>query len=220
MFSGGKDSCYAVWIVQHQAWDVARLITVRPESRDSWMFHHPNVEWTGLQARSMGLEHSMVASGDDELSRLEEMLRVLKSDDRLDGLVTGAVASDFQKARFDSMCERLGLRSFSPLWHKNPERLVEDLMTGGFRIIMSGVAAAGLDRSWLGRELTPDEWGHLREISRRHGLHLSGEGGEYETFVVDAPQFTKTISITESEKVWSGQSGYLNIRKALLSESN
>lgn len=220
MFSGGKDSCYSIWLAQHQAWDVARLITVRPESRDSWMFHHPNVEWTGLQARSMGLEHSVVASGDDELSRLEEMLRVLKSKDKLDGLVTGAVASDFQKTRFDNMCEKLGLRSFSPLWHKSPERLVEDLMTGGFRIIMSGVAAAGLDGSWLGRELTRVEWGHLREISRRYGLHLSGEGGEYETFVVDAPQFAKAISITESEKVWSGQSGYLNIRRALLSDSN
>ncbi len=217
MFSGGKDSCYSVWLVQHQAWDVAQLVTVKPEARHSWMFHYPNVEWTTLQARSMGLDHTIISSGTNEMETLEEALRAMKHENGLDGLVTGAVASDYQKSRFDNLCDKLGLRSFSPLWHKKPEVLLGDLIAGGFRIIMSAVAASGLDESWLGRELTPPEWGRLKEISSRLGLHLSGEGGEYETFVIDAPQFSKGISILESERVWSGQSGHLNILKASFS---
>ena len=217
MFSGGKDSCYSVWLVQHQAWDVARLVTVKPEARDSWLFHYPNVEWTPLQARSMGLDHTIVSSGTNEMETLQEALRVMKAEDGLDGLVTGAVASDYQKSMFDNLCDKLGLRSFSPLWHKRPEVLLGDLIAGGFRIIMSAVAASGLDESWLGRELTLPEWGRLRESSARLGLQLAGEGGEYETFVIDAPQFSKSISILESERVWSGQSGQLNIKRASLS---
>ena len=216
MFSGGKDSCYSVWLVQHQAWDIAKLVTVKPEAPDSWMFHYPNVEWTGLQARSIGLKHIVVSSGRDELGGLEESLRVLKRDEGVDGLVTGAVASDYQKSRFDNLCERVGLKSFSLLWHKKPEVLVADLIGAGFRIVVSGVAAAGLDRSWLGKELTALEWGKLKELSIRSGLHLSGEGGEYETFVIDAPNFSQSVSILRSESVWDGQSGRLIIQDASL----
>lgn len=217
MFSGGKDSCYSVWLAQHQAWDINRLVTIKPEAPDSWMFHYPNVEWTGLQARSMGLQHTLVSTSADDLARLEETLRKLKLEQNLDGIVTGAIASEYQKTRFDYVCERVGLRSFSPLWHKRPETIVDDLVAAGFRIIMSGVAAAGLDESWLGKELTPTAWNELRKISTRFGIHLAGEGGEYETFVVDAPQFLQPIAISESERVWDGQSGHLKIKKASLS---
>ncbi len=218
MFSGGKDSCYSVWLAQHQAWNVARLVTVKPQAPDSWMFHYPNVEWTGLQARSMGLQQIVVSGGKDELGSLEETLRAMKRDYEIDGIVTGAVASDYQKSRFDSLCERVGLKSFSPLWHKKPETLVDDLMNAGFRIIMSGVAASGLDDSWLGTELTSATWKKLKELSSRHGLQLSGEGGEYETFVFDAPHFSKNITVESSDRVWDGQSGRLIIRKASLGD--
>ncbi len=216
MFSGGKDSCYSVWLTQHQAWDIAKLVTVKPEAPDSWMFHYPNVEWTGLQACSMGLQQVMVASGADELESLAETLRAMKRDEGIEGLVTGAVASDYQKSRFDNLCDRVGLKSFSPLWHKKPEVLVSDLLSAGFRMVMSGVAASGLDESWLGKELSRIEWERLKELSERRGFHLSGEGGEYETFVIDAPHFSRSISIMDSERVWDGQSGRLVIRKASL----
>ncbi len=217
MFSGGKDSCYSVWLAQHQAWDVKGLVTIKPEAPDSWMFHYPNVEWTGLQARSMSLQQTLVSTSTDDLVQLEETLRRLKFEHNLDGLVTGAVASEYQKTRFDYVCDRVGLKSFSPLWHKKPETIVDDLVAAGFRIVMSGVAAFGLDESWLGKELTPTEWNELKRISTRFGIHLAGEGGEYETFVVDAPQFSRPISISESEKVWDGQSGHLKIKRASLS---
>ncbi len=215
-FSGGKDSCYSVWLVQHQGWDIAKLVTVKPEAPDSWMFHYPNVEWTKLQARAMGLRQVMVFSAGDELNGLVETLRVAKRDEGIEGLVTGAVASEYQKTRFDHVCDRVGLKGFSPIWHKKPELLVNDLMEAGFRIVMSSVAASGLDESWLGTELSPVDWEKLKQLSVLRGLHLSGEGGEYETFVVGAPHFSGNITILESEKVWDGQSGRLIIKKASL----
>ncbi|HLC10823.1 MAG TPA: TIGR00289 family protein, partial [Candidatus Bathyarchaeia archaeon] len=132
-FSGGKDSTYATWISMHQGWDVS-LVTVRPHSVDSLMFHHPNVEWTHLQAQSMRLSHEAVEmTHEDEMTDLQQALAKMKSRNEISGLVTGAVASDYQKTRFDNMCDAVGLKSYAPLWHKSPKLLVEDLKKSGFR---------------------------------------------------------------------------------------
>ncbi len=215
-FSGGKDSTYATWIALHQAWDV-NLVTVRPRLADSLMFHHPSVEWTHLQAQALGLSHEVVDSTDtDEMVDLQRALGKMKSRDEISGLVTGAVASDYQKTRFDNMCDAVGLRTYSPLWHKNPRLLVDDLKKSGFRIILTAVAAKGLDESWLGRELTETEWSKLERLSKIHGIHLTGEGGEYESFVLDAPHFSKRIEIEKTRKEWQGDNGRLVIEEASL----
>lgn len=216
LFSGGKDSSYATWIVQHQGWDV-NLVTVRPSSVDSQMFHHPNVGWTHLQAQAMGLPLEVVEIKDkDEMTDLQRALAAMKARYRITGLVIGAVASDYQKARFDNMCDAIGLKSYAPLWHKNPKVLVEDLKNAGFRIILAAVAANGLDESWLGQELSAEKWSRLEKLSKLHGIHLTGEGGEYESFVLDAPHFSKTIKIQKSRNEWYGDSGRMIIEEASL----
>jgi diphthine-ammonia ligase len=217
LFSGGKDSTYATWVVQHQGWDVHVLLTLQPSSSDSLMFHHPNVEWTYLQAEAMGLPHCTVqATSKDELADLRHNLTELKTNQGVSGLVTGAVASDYQKTRFDNMCDAIGLKTHAPLWHKNPKLLVEDLKRAGFRIILTAVAAKGLDESWLGRELSDQEWSRLERLSKMHGIHLTGEGGEYESFVLDAPHFSKAIEIEKSRNEWRGDNGRMIIEKASL----
>jgi diphthine-ammonia ligase len=215
-FSGGKDSTYATWWAMHQAWDVS-LVTVKPSSTDSLMFHHPNTEWTNLQALAMGLTHEIVEmKSKDELVDLQHALARMKSEGKISGLVTGAVASDYQKARFDNMGDAIGLKTYAPLWHKSPKLLVENVVKSGFRIVLSAVAAKGLDESWLGRELTEQEWSRLERLSEVHGINLTGEGGEYESFVLDAPNFSKRIEIEKSRKEWHGDSGRMVIEKASL----
>jgi len=201
LFSGGKDSTYATWIAQRQGWDVESLVSVLPKGVESFMFHFPNMRWTKLQAEAMGLPYRTIKAGPDELLSLR---------------VTGAVASDYQKTRIDQICDVLGLKSFAPLWHKDPRTLVNDLKTAGFKIIVSGVGAAGLDETWLGKEMTDERWTILEKLSRKHGIHLTGEGGEYETFVLDTSQFKSRVSVDEATNRWDGQSGYLVIEKASL----
>ena len=217
LFSGGKDSTYAVWVLQHLGWEISSLITVKPRTADSWIFHYPNVEWTPLQADAMGFPHRMVQTGgDDELVELQETLVSMKRDLGIVGLATGAVASDYQKSRFDNMCDAIRLRSFSPLWHKRPELIIDDLAKAGFRIVMTAVAARGLDETWLGRELSEQDWRSLSGLSKKHGIHLTGEGGEYESFVLDAPSFKKAVRLGKTRVAWNGQSGRLIIERASL----
>ena len=181
------------------------------------MFHYPNVEWTRLQAEAMRLPHEMVTvTRENELVELREKLSRLKVTHEISGIVSGAIASDYQKTRLDNICNEIGLKTYSPLWHKSPKRLVEDLRNAGFRIILTAVAAKGLDESWLGQELANQEWSRLEKLSGTHGIHLTGEGGEYESFVLDAPQFRRTIEIEKSRKEWHGDSGRLVVESASL----
>jgi ABC transporter with metal-binding/Fe-S-binding domain ATP-binding protein len=181
------------------------------------MFHHPNVEWTTLQAEAMGLRQDMVeTSGRDELVDFRERLSKLRASRAISGLVTGAVASEYQKTRFDNVCDSVGLKTYAPLWHKKPKILVEDLKKANFRIVLIAVAAKGLDESWLGRELSDREWARLERLSQTHGIHLTGEGGEYESFVLDAPHFKKIVEIESSQKEWKGDIGRLVIEAASL----
>jgi len=216
LFSGGKDSTYATWIAQHQGWNVEALVNVLPMGVESLMFHFPNVYWTKIQAEAMGLSHRTIDVGRDELLSLQDGLRKLEDQLGIEGVVTGAVASDYQKSRIDQICDTLGLKSFAPLWRKDPKILVNDLISSGFRIILSGVGAAGLNESWLGQELTDQRWALLEKVSRKHGIHLTGEGGEYETFVIDAPNFERRVSVDKTVNRWDGQSGYLVIEQASL----
>ena len=51
-------------------------------------------------------------------------------------------------------------------------------------------------------------------------VHMAGEGGEYETVVLDAPFFKKRIEIVKSEIEWEGNSGSLKILDAILLDKN
>ena len=220
LYSGGKDSTYATWIAQHQGWDIATLISILPRNVESMMFHFPNVEWTKLQAQALELPHHSLEAKNDELFSLKEGLAQVKEDLGINGVVTGAVASDYQKSRIDRLCEDLGLKSFAPLWHKDPRRLVEDLKSLGFKIMMIGVGAGGLDESWLGKELADDRWAMLEALSMKHGIHLTGEGGEYETLVLDAPMFRKRVQVVKGHTQWDGDSGHYVIDSAVLRDKS
>jgi len=223
LFSGGKDSTFALWCAIHQAHDVACLLTVFPERSDSWMFHHPGVEWTHLQAEAIGIPQvTAKTSGvkEEELTALSRSLSRLMISHGIECVVTGAIASEYQKSRVDRICDQLGLRSMAPLWGLRPERLLADQIQMGFEFILTASMAMGLDQSWLGRVIDEGALSQLRGLQEKYGINLAFEGGEAETFVTDAPIFASKIRILESEPIWKGDAGYLNILRADLFRSN
>jgi len=114
LFSGGKDSCLALWYAIHQGWDIVTLIAVHPQNRNSWMFHFPAIDFTKLQAQSMGLPLVVVETAGEkekELDDLEDCLIEMKDLLGIEAVVSGAVASEYQRTRVDSICNRIGLKS-------------------------------------------------------------------------------------------------------------
>lgn len=223
LFSGGKDSTFALWWAIHQAHDVVCLLTIFPERADSWMFHHPGVEWTRLQAEAVGISQATArASGikEEELGAMKEALVGLVNTHRIECAVTGAIASEYQKSRIDKICDELGLRSLAPLWRRKPEDLLKEQVQMGFEFILTACMAMGFNSSWLGRKVDSKAIDELKGINRKYGISLVFEGGEAETYVTDAPIFKRRIRITEARPMWKGDSGYLNIVRADLAEKS
>ena len=215
LISGGKDSMLAL---HHAIWaghEVAYLVSMLPERDDSWMFHVPNVHLTPLVAEALGIPLiSKPTSGVKELE-LEDLKAALAELD-VDGVVSGAVRSRYQKERIDRICEELGLVSYAPLWGRDELSILRELVEKGFKAVFVGVFALGLDVSWLGRELDEGAIRDLLALKERYGISLVGEGGEYETLVLDAPLYKARIELVDYEVSWDGYTGVLRVKSARL----
>ena len=220
LHSGGKDSTYSVLLAEDLGHEIRCLLTVFPKSDQSHLLHHPNLRWTGLQARSMGVPHLAVSAGSDdagdEAAALEAALLRARRDFGIDGLVHGGIRSEFQKARFGRACERCGLEPLAPLWGRDPVRHMHDLLEGGFRYVVTSVSSGGLDDYWLGRQITAGDIKVLAGLAARHGFSPDFEGGEAETFVTDCPLFSRPIEILRGDREWDGYRGRFEIVDAEL----
>jgi ABC transporter with metal-binding/Fe-S-binding domain ATP-binding protein len=218
LFSGGKDSTYALWqaLKEHE---VKYLITFKPERTDSYMFHHPCIELTSLQAEAMGIKQIMVETHGEKEKELLDLENVLVKLD-VEGVVSGALASNYQKTRIDDICKKLGLKSLAPLWKIDTEKYWEELLKNNFEVMITSVAAEGLDEKWLGRVVDEKVVRELKQLNKILGFHLGFEGGEAESFVLDCPLFKKRIVVDSIEKFMDKKtgSGYIQVRNAKLEE--
>lgn len=217
LFSGGKDSTYALHWALKQGFDVRYLVSMHSESDESYMYHVPNIHLTELQARAIGIPLIKGTTKGEKEKEVEDLKRVLESLD-IDGVVAGALASRYQKERIERICRELGIRAFSPLWHIDPEEYLRRLIGEGFDVVIVGVSAYGLDEKWLGRKIDEETIEDLKKLHERYGIHIGGEGGEFETFVRDAPFFKYRIVFDDVERYFDpySYSGVLRVKKAHL----
>jgi ABC transporter with metal-binding/Fe-S-binding domain ATP-binding protein len=215
MISGGKDSIWALTCALRKH-EVAQLVNVQPVD-ESPMYHVPCASLTSFisQATGIPLVTGVSGSHDDELSLLRSLLQHLE----VDGIVAGTIASNYQMSRLRMLCDQLHLELYAPLWNRGGERLLR-AMARSMDIAIVQVAAYGMDESWLGRRLDNAAADDLCALHKKYGVHLMGEGGEYETLVLDAPIFNKRIRLIDYEKNWFGEQyrGYIEIHKLELQE--
>ncbi len=215
LFSGGKDSTYATHVALQRGWDLASLVTIRPEDPQSMLFHVPNLDMTALQAEAMGVPLLEEPATSGEQGELEALRRVF---DRLDAdaVVVGAIASDYQHSRVNRIAHERGLRIFAPLWRHDPRHLVSEYLRARLAVVFSSVSAEGLDATWLGRFWDERVVADLLRLQGTKGIHPCGEGGEFETLVLDAPFFRERIIVDEAESAWHGGAGSWRVRSAHL----
>ena len=228
-----------------QGWKVECLITIHITNDDSMMFQIPNTSIAGLQAHSMGVPWLPILSDgrqEEEISDLENGINgltnvnytferivldteVIEFPDNLllqlanleiDALVVGALRSDYQKTRIERMCEKLGLISYCPLWHHNPEEHMDSVIERGFDVRIVSVSTDGLGEEWLGQKITQDSLEELTRISAKYRFNLDGEGGEFETIVVDAPHMSQPIDVSGHSN-WKGNRGTWILESARIS---
>jgi len=218
LFSGGKDSTYALHVAaEHE--EIVCLITLVSKNKESYMFHTPNIELTKLQAEALGIPLiARVTEGvkEEELKDLEQAMAEAAEQFQIDGVVTGAVESVYQSTRIQRICHRLDLWCFNPLWKRNQKELLKELVGRGFKVIISGIFAYPLDASWLGKQIDLDLVDRLVDLENKFGISPSGEGGEIETSVIDAPMFSQKIEIADYCVNAKGNSGVFIVKEARL----
>ncbi len=213
--TGGKDSTLALYRVLKEGYEVKYVVGMIPQREDSWMFHYPNMHLIDLFAEAVGIPFAKAETSGIKESELEDLKKLLEKLD-VEGVVSGAIASSYQKTRIENICKQLKLKCIMPLWQGDQLKILKEILSLKFEAVITGVYAYGFSREWLGRKIDEATVEDLLKLNKQYGVSLAGEGGEYETFVVDAPFFKKRIRIVEAEKFWKDQSGYFLIRKAEL----
>ena len=215
LFSGGKDSTYAALLAKRAGHELSYFVTVESANPDSFMWHTAAIELTRLQAKAASIPLVVVKTSGEKENEMKELKTALAKLD-VDGVIVGAVASNYQRDRVQKLCDELGLELVAPLWGKEPEKMLREMLAEKFEIIFTAVATAGLDKSWLGTKLDEHAIDELVALNKKYGIHISGEGGEYETAVLACPLFSKKISVTGTPD-WKSDSGKFKIVKASIS---
>ncbi len=201
LFSSGKDSCLAMEVMMKQNYDVKCLITIKSKNPHSYMFHTPNIHLTELQAKAMNLPIIIQDTKGEKEKELKDLKKAIKKaieEYEIEGIVTGALYSTYQRDRIEKICDELGLKCFAPLWHMDQEKEMRRVVKN-YKIIFTSISAYGLDESWLGRRITEKDVEELVKLNKKYGINVAGEGGEFESLVLDAPFFNKEIRILDYE---------------------
>jgi len=215
LYSGGKDSTFAIYKARQEGHEIIYLATIHSKNPDSYMYHTPNIAMTILQAECLQINLVSKESYGEKEKEVDD-IKILLNNLGVEGVVCGAIMSKYQKDRIEKVCKELNLKLIAPLWHKDQKKLLEEMIENGFEIIITSVSAEGLDENWLGRKLDKKALEELVKIHEKYKINISGEGGEYESLVLDCPLYTSKIEITKAEKQWKGNFGVYLVEDAKL----
>lgn len=211
LFSGGKDSVYATYLAKEQGNEITCLITIHSQNKESYMFHTPSIEKTNSQAKSMNIPlitQKTKGKKEEELKDLENAIKKAIKKYKIQGIITGALHSEYQASRIQKICDNLNIKCINPLWHKEEIPYLNELLKNKFKIVIIGVFAYPLNKSWLGRIIDEKFIEEVRTLKEKYKIHPAGEGGEFETFVLDCPLFKKPLKVKSYKDLKEGENSW------------
>ena len=220
LFSGGKDSTMALYNALQSDENVRFLLSMKSRNDESYMFHVPNIHLTDLLSQALDIPILSVETDgikEEELKDLKAAFTDLRNSG-VEAIYTGALYSVYQKSRIEKLADEVGLKVVSPYWHVDELEYMRSIVSLGFEIIICGVAAWGLDESWLGRVIDDEVIDELVRLNEKYQVNIAFEGGEAETLAIDGPIFKKRINILKYKKEWDVDSGVFIIEDAVLEE--
>lgn len=225
LLSGGKDSCFAIIQCLAHGHNVVAVATLTPgqtvdqstnqpiDEIDSHMFQTIGHSYVKLIAECMGLPYySRPLSGkssytkleyqvtaDDEIEDLYQLVQSLKADHpHVDAVCSGAIESNYQRLRVENVASRLKLTSLAYLWKRDQTEVMQQMIDHSIDARLIKVASQGLNASHINqsiKQMLPT----LVQLNNQFGANVAGEGGEFESFVFDAPNFTKRLVVEDDD---------------------
>jgi len=212
LFSGGKDSglalAYALEYTQ-----VKCLIIMQSTNVESYMFHTPNINWAKIQAENIKqatgipfIVQLTAGEKEKELKDLESAIKKAKTKYKVQAIVTGAIESVYQASRVQKITNNLKMECFNPLWQKDQVELLEELIQKNFDVMIIGTFGYGLDK-FIGRKIDAKFIEEIIVLKDKLKINPAGEGGEYESFLLNAPYYKKPLKIQRSKIVKDSSGG-------------
>jgi len=199
LFSGGKDSAYALHRMLLSGMEVPILLVIEPTDPDSFLYHSPGLEAAPYFSGLTGIRVENRSMGEEgDVGGLSSVLSELKAEHHLDAVCAGALLSDYQRMRFSQAAFEAGLIAYTPVWRKDGGRYMEELLRDGFSFMLVSYSSPGFSPSDLGCEVDKRMLERFRSICRRWGSHPAFEGGEAETLVLGAPLFPRRLKVRGS----------------------
>lgn len=211
LFSGGKDSVYAMYLAKKKGFSIECLISIYSENKESYMFHTPSIEKTKKQAEVLGIPLIVQETKGEkelELFDLKKAIINAKNNYGIEGIITGAIQSVYQASRIEKICLELGLEVFNPLWQKDEEIYLNELLDSNFNVILVGVFAYPFKEDWLMREIDKEFISEIKILNKKYKIHVAGEGGEFETFVLNCPMYSRPLKIKSFKFFKEGDYSY------------
>lgn len=209
--SGGKDSILALQKSLDKGVDVSYMVAVTPKNPDSYMFHSANLSAVPVMAKRSGMSYVGIETEgekEEELSDLLEGLAKLS----IEGVIVGAIESEYQRSRVQKICDELKIQMSAPLWKMDSEKLLSEVAARmDVRVVVT--AANGLSENILGKKIDQDLIAELLQLEKKYHIHIAGEGGEYETLTINAPCFSSPLNFSEMNISQTSMRGCVTIEK-------
>ena len=234
LISGGKDSCFNLQHCIANGHEIVALANLFPpvpdqDELDSYMYQTVGHENVHLIAECLDLPlYRQPITGTpiiqtlsyrfeqhDETEDLDHLLKQVKAHHPdIEAISVGAVLSNYQRIRVEHVALRHGLICLAYLWERDQISLLAEMIEAETKAILIKVAGIGLNRHHLGKDIAEMQ-PTLLALHAKYGLHVCGEGGEYETFVLDCPLFKEKQIVVDESRVVEHSTGdvcYLSLK--------
>ena len=218
LISGGKDSFFSIHHCLSQGHELVALGNLYPQDKhrdeiDSYMFQtvgHDVIDYYKEcldvplyrqaiigESKNQDLEYSKTEN--DEIEDLHQLISTVKQHHPdIEAVSCGAILSHYQRTRVENICDRFQLTSLAWLWQRDQGQLMEEMCDSGLDARIIKVAAIGLNETHLGKSIK-ELYPYLVKLNQMYEVHVCGEGGEFETLVLDSKFFKKRLVIDEKE---------------------
>lgn len=173
-----------------------------------------------LQSKALDIPHITVRVEQPYLRAYRDSISELARSDGVQGLVTGDIHTDIHRQWMGDVCDGLGVELITPLWKVDSSRILDVVVSDGFKPVFTCVRDPWFHEGWLGRELDGDCVKDLHLLHNRFGIDPCGENGEYHTSVLDGPIFKRPVSIDEYAKEKRGSLVFMKISRCSLSHTS
>lgn len=223
LYSGGKDSTFAIQHAIEKGWDIKYLISVKPTRKDCFLFHYATVEQTKALAEMLGMPHfyvkCRVSDPVKEAEIVREIVEKQQGKNKIDAVVLGGTG--LQETQLKSIQDALRpfkVDAFASHAGEDHDLVMEQMLRNGYEILITQIASDGL-KEWLGKKITRDNFAQLKKDSVKYGFHIGFEGGYADTLVIDCPIFQKRMVIDDMSITYEDEyCGHVEIKKCRMED--